>query len=200
MYKVWLWYSKHIKSYFSGRTKFWTHGRTDGRTTLKQYPTAFGKQDFQGNVCQKRWLLQLKQLYLSCVTLTKKKRKNVFKCTKFVYIVYSCSYDYLELFDGESLSSPSLGRFCSDAFHSIISSQRYLTLQLITDDDKQEAGFKLVFNFVQARGKLKHLAAHLCYASAKPKKLTGLYILNRFQRSCCLLFMPISWGCGFQGW
>lgn len=78
---------------------------------------------------------------------------NCFKlCIFFLYTIIlhcSCSFDYLELFDGESTSSPSLGRFCSDIYHSISSSQRFLTLQFITDEENQGAGFKIIYNFIQ---------------------------------------------------
>lgn len=88
--------------------------------------------------------------------------------------IFSCSYDYLELFDGNSTrSSPSLGRFCGYFFTPISSTQRFLTLQFVTDYNIQSRGFKLLYNFttdvvrksfhdvVSSRGDMK--AAHLLW-------------------------------------
>lgn len=59
----------------------------------------------------------------------------------------SCAPDYLELFDGDSLSSPSLGKFCGDKFAPISSTQNILTLLFVTDDFDQFPGFLLNYTF-----------------------------------------------------
>lgn len=64
-----------------------------------------------------------------------------------IFVSVRCSYDYLELFDGNSTSSPSLGKFCGDIFSPISTTQRFLTMQFVTDSDTQHAGFKMFYNF-----------------------------------------------------
>ncbi|XP_060603556.1 bone morphogenetic protein 1-like [Ruditapes philippinarum] len=59
----------------------------------------------------------------------------------------ACAFDYLEIFDGNSTQSPSLGKYCGGIFNPISSTQRFLTMQLITDDSTQLQGFKLFYNF-----------------------------------------------------
>jgi len=61
--------------------------------------------------------------------------------------VHRCAYDVLELFDGDGIAAPSLGRFCGDIFAPISSTQRFLTMQFTTDGDTQYAGFKMAYNF-----------------------------------------------------
>jgi len=61
----------------------------------------------------------------------------------------SCSFDYLEIFDGSDVGAPSMGRFCGDKFASISSTQRFLTLQFTTDGSAQMSGFKLHYNFTE---------------------------------------------------
>ena len=61
--------------------------------------------------------------------------------------LFSCDEDYLEIFDGDSTSALSLGRFCGDSFVPLSSTQRFLTVQLITDGyDGDSLGFKLFYN------------------------------------------------------
>ncbi|KAH3873470.1 membrane frizzled-related protein-like [Dreissena polymorpha] len=59
----------------------------------------------------------------------------------------SCGYDYVELFDGDSVNAPSLGKFCGSVFKPISSTQRYLTLIFVTDDNQQQTGFVFFYNF-----------------------------------------------------
>ncbi|KAH3738368.1 hypothetical protein DPMN_045002 [Dreissena polymorpha] len=59
----------------------------------------------------------------------------------------SCSYDFVELFDGDSINAPSLGKFCGSVFNPITSNQRYMTINFITDDNEQHTGFTMFYNF-----------------------------------------------------
>lgn len=76
-----------------------------------------------------------------------------FHNTYIILLYYSCSNDYLELFDGDSTTSPSLGKYCGSVFYPISSSQRFLTLQFISDSTSHSSfhiaypGFRLFYNF-----------------------------------------------------
>ncbi|KAL4240816.1 Low-density lipoprotein receptor-related protein 12 [Mactra antiquata] len=59
----------------------------------------------------------------------------------------ACAYDWVELFDGNSTHSPSLGKFCGTTFNPISSTQRFLTIQFITDESDQGHGFQFFYNF-----------------------------------------------------
>ncbi|XP_052282982.1 low-density lipoprotein receptor-related protein 12-like [Dreissena polymorpha] len=59
----------------------------------------------------------------------------------------SCSYDYLELFDGDSTNDNSIGKFCGSAFAPISSTQQFLTLNFVTDGSHTFRGFELFYNF-----------------------------------------------------
>merc|ERR1712179_54446 len=63
----------------------------------------------------------------------------------------ACSFDYLELFDGNSTSAPTMGTFCGSTFLTTSSSQRFLTLNFITDDSTQQRGFQIFYNFTDHR-------------------------------------------------
>jgi len=57
-------------------------------------------------------------------------------------------FDYIELFDGSRIISPSLGTYCGKEFSPVSTSQRYLTIQFISNrDDTVRRGFKLRYNF-----------------------------------------------------
>ncbi|XP_052280310.1 low-density lipoprotein receptor-related protein 12-like isoform X2 [Dreissena polymorpha] len=58
-----------------------------------------------------------------------------------------CLYDYLELFDGDSTNDNSIGKFCGSAFAPISSTQRFLTLNFVTDESNAFRGFELFYNF-----------------------------------------------------
>ncbi|XP_052282981.1 cubilin-like isoform X2 [Dreissena polymorpha] len=58
-----------------------------------------------------------------------------------------CSYDYLQLFDGDSTNDNSLGKFCGNVFAPISSRQRFLTLNFVTDGSHGFRGFELFYNF-----------------------------------------------------
>jgi len=58
-----------------------------------------------------------------------------------------CFSDYIELFDGRTIQYGSMGRYCGDMLTPISSSQRYLTIHFVTDNENQYSGFKLHYNF-----------------------------------------------------
>ena len=60
---------------------------------------------------------------------------------------FSCSYDYLQLFDGDSTNDNSLGKFCGNVFAPISSRHRFLTLNFVTDGSHGFRGFELFYNF-----------------------------------------------------
>lgn len=60
---------------------------------------------------------------------------------------FSCYGDYLELFDGPTSTAASMGRYCGRSFTPISSSQRYLTVLFVTNNEDQFNGFKLYYNF-----------------------------------------------------
>src|SRR5690554_645897 len=56
-----------------------------------------------------------------------------------------CDYDYLEIFDGASVNSPSLGRFCNNKLPpaSITSSRGAITIKFVTDPGLERNGFEM---------------------------------------------------------
>jgi spore germination protein YaaH/PKD repeat protein len=56
----------------------------------------------------------------------------------------TCNYDYVEIFDGPSTASPSLGRFCNTTGNpgTIISTGNTLTVKVYTDGATVKSGFK----------------------------------------------------------
>lgn len=62
-----------------------------------------------------------------------------------------CNYDYLEIFDGENISSTSLGKFCNTTGNpgTITSSGNALTLKVYTDGATIKSGFKGVWSCIQ---------------------------------------------------
>lgn len=63
----------------------------------------------------------------------------------------TCNYDYLEIFDGPSVNSPSLGRFCNTTGNpgTIVSSGGSLTLVLSSDQAVSHAGFDISYECTQ---------------------------------------------------
>ncbi|MDR2834812.1 MAG: T9SS type A sorting domain-containing protein [Bacteroidales bacterium] len=62
----------------------------------------------------------------------------------------TCNYDYLEIFDGNSITAPSLGRFCNSIGNpgTIISTGNAITLKFHSDGATVNAGFKGVWNCI----------------------------------------------------
>ncbi|XP_052280124.1 tolloid-like protein 1 [Dreissena polymorpha] len=74
-----------------------------------------------------------------------------------------CWYDYLELFDGNTTRhSHSLGEFCGDSFAPISSTQRFLTLNFVTDSSSVYRGFELFYNFTDHVIRTCHQHQFLC--------------------------------------
>lgn len=63
----------------------------------------------------------------------------------------SCAYDYLEVRDGNSESSPLLGRFCGyDKPDDIKTSSNHLWMKFVSDGSVNKAGFAA--NFFKGEG------------------------------------------------
>ncbi|XP_053384013.1 cubilin-like isoform X1 [Mercenaria mercenaria] len=60
----------------------------------------------------------------------------------------TCNYDYLDIYDGRSLASPLIGRYCGDAIPSeqIRSTSNTMTINFITDSSVTRAGFRAAYN------------------------------------------------------
>ncbi|XP_052817646.1 bone morphogenetic protein 1-like isoform X2 [Mya arenaria] len=69
-----------------------------------------------------------------------------------------CAYDYIELFDGNGIGSPSMGKYCGGVFAPISSTGEYLTVRFVTDDSYHESGFDLFYNFTST-------VIHQCHVS-----------------------------------
>lgn len=59
----------------------------------------------------------------------------------------NCYGDYVQLFDGDSMKSKSLGKFCGSSFNPISSTTNKLTLQFVTNGYTQYQGFRFFYNF-----------------------------------------------------
>ncbi|XP_053373742.1 deleted in malignant brain tumors 1 protein-like isoform X2 [Mercenaria mercenaria] len=60
----------------------------------------------------------------------------------------TCSYDYLDIYDGPSLTSPLIGRYCGDGIPSeqIRSTSNTMTINFVTDSSVTRAGFRAAYN------------------------------------------------------
>jgi cubilin len=59
----------------------------------------------------------------------------------------TCAYDYLDVYDGPSLTSPLIGRYCGDVVPTdqIRSTSNTMTINFITDFSVTRAGFRAVY-------------------------------------------------------
>ena len=55
----------------------------------------------------------------------------------------NCIYDYVEIFDGNSINSPSLGQFCNNSPGTISSSGGAITILLHADAGVNGQGFEM---------------------------------------------------------
>lgn len=59
---------------------------------------------------------------------------------------YSCSYDYVQVYDGDSVHFPLVGTFCGTSIPSFfLSSGNLLTVRFISDGSVQKAGFNATY-------------------------------------------------------
>lgn len=84
--------------------------------------------------------------------LVSSKRTNTNICCiefMFIHLLFSfrteCSFDYVEVFDGNS-SSKSLGRYCSGSFRTFISSTNMLTVLFHSDISNTHRGFNAIYS------------------------------------------------------
>ncbi|XP_061196173.1 dorsal-ventral patterning tolloid-like protein 1 [Saccostrea echinata] len=61
----------------------------------------------------------------------------------------SCSYDYLNVYDGSNTNAKLLGEFCGHRSINLVSSGQNLYLEFITDDSDVFRGFELSYRFIQ---------------------------------------------------
>lgn len=90
--------------------------------------------------------------YLNCSWTIKAPQGQFVEMVAKNFSVYqgfgsSCYGDYVELYDGDSVSSRSMGRYCGNTFNPVTSTGNSLTLKFVTDGYTQYQGFKLFYNF-----------------------------------------------------
>lgn len=78
---------------------------------------------------------------------------NVFDTCLMSCIMYRCSYDYLNVYDGSNTGAKLIDKFCGHQSLNILSSGQNLYLEFITDDSERLRGFELSYKFVYASGK-----------------------------------------------
>nr|XP_011447092.3 zinc metalloproteinase nas-39-like [Crassostrea gigas] len=62
----------------------------------------------------------------------------------------TCSYDYLNVYDGSNTGAKLIDKFCGHRTLNILSSGQNLYLEFITDDSERLRGFELSYKFVYA--------------------------------------------------
>ena len=61
-----------------------------------------------------------------------------------------CKFDYLQIKDGDTWGTP-LGKFCGNSIpHPIISTEKSLWVNMITDSDDTRAGFRASWELLEA--------------------------------------------------
>ncbi|XP_076980579.1 scavenger receptor cysteine-rich domain-containing protein DMBT1-like [Tamandua tetradactyla] len=63
--------------------------------------------------------------------------------------IYGCPYDFIEVFDGQQVASLSLGRFCTGAELTFLSSANILTAVFRSDAMITNTGFYALYNSIQ---------------------------------------------------
>ena len=63
----------------------------------------------------------------------------------------NCNCDYLEVFNGSSSDSRSLGRWCGNDTPDLLSSGRYMFVVMRTNLFKSDQGFKAVYSSIHKR-------------------------------------------------
>jgi hypothetical protein len=67
-------------------------------------------------------------------------------------ISFSCDYDYLNIYDGNSKSAKLIGKFCGGSDVEVVSSSRYLYLEFHSDDSNEFTGFRFKYSVQQRSG------------------------------------------------
>ncbi|WAQ96492.1 CUBN-like protein, partial [Mya arenaria] len=131
---------------------FWTHVSYGGRRSFQCGSQAFFNTD-NGTISSHSGIDHGHNYGkdLDCVWTIEAPKGKMVELTSLMFDIenggIACNYDWLELFDGNSTNSTSLGRFCGSTFRPISSTQRFLTLNFVTDGSTQQRGFKLFYNF-----------------------------------------------------
>nr|XP_046226989.1 cubilin [Scatophagus argus] len=61
----------------------------------------------------------------------------------------TCSYDYVKVYDGDSINFPLVGTFCGNSIPSyFVSSGNFLTIHFVTDNSVQRRGFNATYRVV----------------------------------------------------
>lgn len=76
----------------------------------------------------------------------------------------TCAFDYLDIYDGPSVTSPLIGRFCGDVIPTgqIRSTSNTMTLNFITDASVTRAGFSAVYRTTYGKFNIPLAASELC--------------------------------------
>ena len=84
----------------------------------------------------------------------------------------SCAYDYVEIRDGESLSSEVIGRYCGNrAPEQVLSSGRNMLVKFVSDSDVNKAGFLASLHLEIDECKLgTHGCSYKCSNAVAPYK------------------------------
>ncbi|KAM6953504.1 cubilin [Aplochiton taeniatus] len=86
-----------------------------------------------------------------------------------------CRYDYVKIYDGDSLSNPLLGTFCGNTLPaSVQSSSNFLTVRFVSDGVVQKAGFNATYR-AQER-----LCGGTLNATTTAQTLTSPYYPNAY--------------------
>ncbi|XP_019524709.1 PREDICTED: deleted in malignant brain tumors 1 protein [Hipposideros armiger] len=66
--------------------------------------------------------------------------------------IYGCPYDFIEVFDGRQVASPSMGRFCAGSELMFLSSSNIITVVFRSDAMVTNTGFYTLYNAIQQDG------------------------------------------------
>ncbi|KAM5243317.1 scavenger receptor cysteine-rich domain-containing protein DMBT1 isoform 1-T1 [Hipposideros larvatus] len=66
--------------------------------------------------------------------------------------IYGCPYDFIEVFDGQQVASPSMGRFCAGSELMFLSSSNIITVVFRSDAMVTNTGFYTLYNAIQQDG------------------------------------------------
>ena len=82
-----------------------------------------------------------------------------------------CNYDYVQLFNGEMASSPSIGRYCGTASRDPFTSQNNaVRIEWHTDDSNNFRGFKIRYEVI-SQGEFSWVYGRNLYKEPWEKKV-----------------------------